>query len=266
MPSQDKTEIIARKLLPIIYVLDTSGSMAGDRISSVNEAMKDVVQVLREVADDNPTADIKMGVMQFDTNAKWVTKGLVYLDDYYWNDISAGGLTSVAAALDELDKSLSRSKLLTSDVGYKAPVIIFMTDGYPTDDEPVLDRSLNRIGKNKWFQCATKIGVGVGDDFDRSAIVKVVGNNEAVIEVRDTETLKKLIRVVSVTASMVGSKSRSDGDDPIVEIMTGIQDEMDDESDMVLPDPKPTESKTSDPASDTSTGWSNPGGWDEDWD
>ena len=109
MPRAEETEKIARKLLPIIYVIDTSGSMTGDRISSVNEAMNDTVDVLKEVSENNPTAELKVGVLQFDSNARWVTNGLIFMEDYFWNDLEAGGLTTLGAALDELDKKLSRS-------------------------------------------------------------------------------------------------------------------------------------------------------------
>jgi uncharacterized protein YegL len=255
MPDSGKTEKIARKLLPIIYVIDTSGSMTGDRISSVNEAMHDAVGIMREISDNNPTAEIKIGVMQFDTDARWVTNGLVYLDDYYWNDLNAGGVTTMGAAIGLLDKSLSRSSMLSSDIGYKAPVIIFMTDGYPTDE---YIGNLNKIRKNKWFACASKIGIGIGDDFDSNAITEIVGNREAVITVSDTETLKKLIRVVSVTASMVGSKSRVEGDDATREIIIKLHEN--DKTGGVPnppdPDPDPT------PRQDTGNG----DGWIDDWD
>lgn len=47
MPDIREQEAIARKLLPIIYVLDTSGSMSGDRIAAVNSAMNETMEVLR---------------------------------------------------------------------------------------------------------------------------------------------------------------------------------------------------------------------------
>ena len=232
MPRIEETGIMPRKLLPIIYVIDTSGSMSGDRIASVNEAMNDAVDVLKEVSENNPTAELKIGVLQFDSNVKWVTNGLVFMEDYFWNDLSAAGLTCMGEALNELDKKMSRGEFLSSDVGFKAPVIIFMSDGYPTDE---YDKNLNKLNKsNKWFKIATKIAIGVGDDFDRDALAKIVGNSEAVIQVNDNETLKKLIRVVSVTASMVGSKSRTD-ESQVNEVLAAIGQEMGGEPNIDIP-------------------------------
>ena len=224
MPDIREQEAIARKLLPIIYVLDTSGSMSGDRIAAVNSAMNETMEVLKDVSKNNPTAELKIGVLQFASGASWITdKGLVFMDDFYWNDLKAGGLTDLGVALEELDKKLSRSAFLNSSVGYKVPVIIFMSDGGPTDDYEAALKKVN--ANNRWFQAAIKIAIAVGDGADREVLAKIVGNPEAVIRVDDLETLKKLIRVVSVTASVLGSQSRSNND-ASDDIIKGIKDQM----------------------------------------
>lgn len=239
MPNINETEKMARKLLPIIYVLDTSGSMSGDRIASVNEAMHETVDVLRDVSRNNPSAELKIGVLQFDSGAQWVTRnGLVYLEDYFWNDLVAGGMTDFGSALEELDAKLSRSGFLDSDVGYKVPVIIFMSDGYPTDDWQSALEHAN--ASNKWFRVATKISIAVGDSADKNVLACIAGrngqpNNEAVISVNDMESLKKLIRVVSVTASMIGSKSRT-ATDSQNEVLREVKREMSAEGGKIDPE------------------------------
>lgn len=238
MPNINETERVARKLLPIIYVLDTSGSMSGDRISSVNEAMHETVDVLRDVSKNNPSAELKIGVLKFDSGAQWVTQnGLVYLEDYFWNDLTAGGLTDFGSALSELDKKLSRSGFLDSDVGYKVPVIIFMSDGFPTDDWQSALEHAN--ASNKWFRVSTKISIAVGDQADKDVLACIAGrngqpNHEAVISVNDMESLKKLIRVVSVTASMIGSKSRTASDSQD-EVLREVKREMGGEDSAINP-------------------------------
>jgi len=162
MPLISDTEEISRKLLPIIYVLDTSGSMEGSRIAAVNAAMNETMEVLKDVSQKNPTAQLKIAVLQFSSGPQWVTDELVFMEDFYWNDLKAGGLTDFGSALNELNNKLSRKQFLISEVGFKAPVIIFMSDGEPTDD---YESALNKIkSNNKWFKTATKIAIAVGDD------------------------------------------------------------------------------------------------------
>ena len=265
MPLLGETEKIARKLLPIIYVLDTSGSMEGSRIAAVNAAMNETMEVLKDVSSKNPTAELKIAVLQFSSGPQWVTENLVFMEDFYWNDLKAGGLTDFRSALNELNNKLSREQFLVSEVGFKAPVIIFMSDGEPTDD---YESALNKIkSNNKWFQVATKIAIAVGDDANIQVLQKIAGNKEAVIKVDDLETLKKLIRVVSVTATMIGSKSRTE-DDQTDKVISKIEQDMGDEI-QVPSDPEISQENNTQDSSDSLSGqdvddsdpWGN-GVWD----
>jgi uncharacterized protein YegL len=256
MPKIEDGTKNARKILPIIYVIDTSGSMAGTRIAAVNQAMNETIDVLKEVSDKNPTAELKIGVLQFASGASWVTNEdqLVFMDDFYWNDLTAGGITDLGAALDELYIKMSRSAFFNEEVGYKVPVLIFMSDGGPTDD---YKSALKKItDNNKWFKVSTKICLAIDEDSDVEVLQEIAGcgdkdkGSESVIQVSDMETLKKLIRVVSVTASMIGAKSRTDSDNTS-ETVKVIKGEMEDTGGVSIPDePNPTPEPVSEPDSD----------------
>lgn len=209
MPSVEGTML--KKVLPIIFVIDASGSMAGERIAAVNEAMHECHDMLLEKAGESPDAEIKIGALKFASGAQWVIKGgLVSLEDFYWNDISAGGVTDLGAALRELESKLSRKSFLVSETGFCVPVIIFMSDGGPTDDWQKELKKAN--ANNKWFQRARKIAIAIGDDADKEVLKELVGNMEAVVQANDIATLKSLIVEVSVSASMLAAQSRLAGD------------------------------------------------------
>ena len=230
MPNMNDTGVVARRVLPIIYILDTSGSMMGENIGAVNAAMDETIDVLRDVSAHNPDAEIKVGVLQFSSNASWITdNGLVYMDDFYWNKLTAGGATEVSEALEELDNKLSRKAFLQSDTGFCVPVLIFMSDGAPTDPGRWEHKLEEMKNNNKWFRYATKIAVAIGDKADKTCLAKLVGNSECVVAVNDTETLKKLIKVASVTASMINSKSRTTAEGGnAVQIIKQTQEALDD--------------------------------------
>ena len=221
MANMGNTEVVARRVLPIIYVVDTSGSMYGERIAKVNQAMLEMPRVLKDVSNDNPDAETRVGVLQFSTGAKWVTPGLVQMEDFYWNKLEAGGTTMFAEMLNELHAKLSRSEYMKSDAGFCVPVVIFMSDGEPTDVNGVWEQKLEWVKQNnKWFQHATKIAIAIDEEADKEALAKLVGTREAVIQVNDVNTLKTLIQVVSMTASKIGSTSRTSHDvNPAQEII-----------------------------------------------
>lgn len=200
---------VPRKAMTIFYVLDTSGSMGGTPIATLNSAMEETIAALKQQAKSNGDAQLKIAVLEFNSGCKWLNpSGPEDMEDFMWEELSAGGLTDVGAALLELDSKLSRKAFLNSITGNYLPIIIFMTDGYATDPD-VYPKALTQIRENKWFRRAIKIGFALGDDPDKKMISEVVGNSEAVINTSDLSLFSKLIKYVSVTSSMLVSTSRT---------------------------------------------------------
>lgn len=208
MPNINELEEAPRKEMHVFYVLDTSGSMSGTKISMLNRCMEESIDALTELAKSNADAKLKIAVLEFNTGCKWVTSnGPESLEeDFVWDSLSAGGLTDIGAALTELNSKLSRHAFLNSMTGALMPVIIFMTDGWATDN---YQKALDEIRNNRWFRRATKIGFAVGEDHevDLTMLASVVGNSEAVIKTSDLELFRRLMKFVSVTASMLVSQS-----------------------------------------------------------
>ena len=210
MPSVEG--VVLKKVLPIIYVVDVSGSMLGDKIATVNEAMHESMNVLKEVSEDNADAEIKVGVLKFSSGAQWVTKtGLVSLEDFYWNDLQAAGVTDLGMALDELNEKMTRSSFLVSETGFCLPVFIFMSDGGPTDN---WEKSFKNISStNRWFKEGRKIAIAIGDEVDEDVLKAITGTIESVIKPKNLAELKSLIVAVSASASMLAGQSRMVGDE-----------------------------------------------------
>ena len=261
MPSTNSLTESPRKELHVFYVLDTSGSMEGAKISALNHAMEETTEALKTLAKGNGDARLKIAVMEFNTGCRWITSnGPEDLEeDFEYEYLEAGGLTDVGAALKELNSKLSRHAFLDSMTGALMPVIIFMTDGYATDD---YEKELEEIRKNRWFARGTKIGFALGEDPDVKMLSSVVGNSEAVIKTTDLDLFKKLMRFVSVTASMLVSQSATpETAGTAVDIMNQVKSYLD----------VPTEPYPADPFVDLSDSEYNkepelPIDIDDDWD
>ena len=199
-----------RKIMTLFYVVDTSGSMAGDKIGSVNSAMEEAITVdLPDISTANDDAEIRVAIMQFSNGCSWITpsSGPIGIGDVIWNDLHTNGLTDLGAACTELDKKLSRNEFLESQTGAYAPVILLFSDGGPTDN---WEKGLEQLKKNNWFKHAIKIAIAIGEDADKRVLATFTGTPESVIAVNDKHTLKALIRKVSVRASEFQSKQTSD--------------------------------------------------------
>ena len=225
-----------RKVMTLFYLVDTSGSMSGSRIGTVNAAMEECIPLLKEVAHANDDAEIKVAILQFSSGCSWVTpaSGPVGLEDIIWNDLQAGGMTEFGDALLELDKKLSRNEYLKSQTGAYAPVILLLSDGGPTDNWEV---GLNQIKQNNWFKHAIKIAIDIESGSDRSVLAQFTGNPEAILDAKDTATLKKMIHKVSVRASEFQSHSKQSADvitspeEDSADIVSAVDKEVRDDAD-----------------------------------
>ena len=95
------------------------------------------------------------------------------------------------------------------DLGGVAPIIILMTDGMPTSHD--WEDHLKELKKKGWFKVALKYALAIGIDSDEAMDVlnKFTGNSETVLKVYTAEALRKVIKVIAITASKVKSNSSS---------------------------------------------------------
>lgn len=204
----DNVEGVARKSMVMFFLIDTSGSMEGRSIAAVNDAMREVIPDVKDISNKNADANIKFAVMSFSSGTNWETPQPVELDSYRWADLDAGGTTDMGEAFTELNSKLDRNAFLQDPAGVKAPVIIMLSDGEPTDDYKA---GLRQLQQNKWFKKSIKIALGV-DDANMDVMSEFTGSKESAIYLKDKSLLKKLIHVVSVTSTLA-SQTVGDSED-----------------------------------------------------
>lgn len=201
---------IPRRTMVLFFLVDTSGSMNGDKIGAVNEAIREVIPEIKDISAENADALIKIAVLDFSSGARWLYERPVDSDQFVWNNLEAGGLTDMGVAFNMLDEKLSRTQFMADAIGSYAPAIFMMSDGAPTDD---YKKGLEELRKNKWFKVAIKVAVAIGADANTEILKEFTGNEECVLTVRSPQALRKMIRFASVTASQIGSKSSGVGND-----------------------------------------------------
>lgn len=224
----DRVPITRRKMI-LFFLIDTSGSMAGKKIQSVNDAIENVLPIIGEISDENPDAEINIAAMKFSTGVDWVYNEPKEAKDFIWQPVSPEALTSLGEACRELSRKLSRTNGFmptSTGSGYYAPAIILLSDGGPTDD---FQGGLKVLKENSWYKNAIKVAIAIGDDADEDVLKDFTGSSEAVIKVHNIDALKTMIRVIAVTSSQIGSKSSSAGDaskqdEVIKEITESVKD------------------------------------------
>ena len=197
-------EEVAARTMALFYLFDKSGSMFGTKIGQVNNAMKDIPKIIKEVADGAPNANIVVAAAAFSSDVEW--------------------LTSLGAALKSLNEKMSRKEFLGDNpMGYLAPGVIILSDGEPTDD---WETPLKELRKNNWFKNAIKVAFAVGDDANKDVLAEICGTKEAVVSIDDPEKIRQYIKFVTATVSKTGTTSSTgkDPQDAINEAIANIDD------------------------------------------
>ena len=198
---------LPRKMCPVIFLLDTSGRLSGAPIGAVNRAIENVMPELISMNEANADNEIKVAVMTFDYDAKWVIgeTELLSPEDVQssWRDLDANGYTSMGEAFRALNEKLSVSRgFMQRASGSVAPVLFLLSDGEPTDDYKA---GLQLLQQNNWYKIAVRVAVGYGEANDE-ILREFTGNEGTVLHSNDPNELKNTIRFVAVTSSRVASQ------------------------------------------------------------
>ncbi len=127
---------MSTRRLPVYLLLDTSGSMRGEPIHSVNTGLKAMLSALRQ--DPYALESVHLSIITFDMEAREYLP-LTPLDQVQLDDIVVpdSGATFMGAALELLvalvDRDLHKS---SPDLkGDWRPLMFLMTDGSPSDTQ-----------------------------------------------------------------------------------------------------------------------------------
>lgn len=198
----DDAEEIAKKSMVLFFIIDCSGSMGGTKIGTVNSVMEELIPEIRGIGGAD--ADIKLAVLKFSGGSEWMYSEPVSVDDFEWLPLDAENVTDLGSAFTELSAKLSRNEFMSSPSLSFAPVMILMSDGYPTDN---FEKGLAELQTNKWYSAGIKAAVAIGEDADHDILARFTGSPDSVVTAHNGEALAKLIKFVAVTSSQIGSRS-----------------------------------------------------------
>lgn len=152
--------MIARRQLQIVMLLDCSGSMAGEKIASLNYAIRSALSELRKVASENPEVDLRLSAVRISSEATWHLEDPTPVADLRWKDIEAGGETAIGQSLQLVTEMFESDRFAGRQL---PPVLLLITDGYPTDD---FDAAYRDFRKNSIVGHAVRIAVAIGESAD----------------------------------------------------------------------------------------------------
>ena len=229
------------KPMPVILVLDNSGSMSGEKIGNLNAAVRDMLETFRESAC--PEAVFNVAIITFGTgihlfremtdvnSVRWQDIAISDTDSCknltgQWDDAAARG-TPLGATL-KIVKAIIEDKTIIPSRAYR-PAVILVSDGHPTDKWDARLREFIREGRSS--KC-DRWAMAIGRDADAKVLEKFLegsanpdGTPRKLLYAKDAKTLRDNFKFITMTVTntvAVASKSKVLTVKPVTATPTGI--------------------------------------------
>lgn len=200
---------LASRPLHFIYLCDCSGSMAArGKIQALNQAIRQSLPGMVEVARQNPEARLRVRAASFADRAAWHVADPMPVAGLQWDDLQAGGATAMGEALRLVAAALKSPPMEERAL---PPVLVLISDGQPTDD---FDGGLRALLREPWGQKAVRLAIAMGHDADLEVLQQFIGSSTAAtgertplrpLEVDNATSLARYIQWAST--AVVGAAS-----------------------------------------------------------
>lgn len=207
-PDNYQVEFAEEKCMPVVLLLDVSGSMDGDKIHRLYESVKTMVDTFASHSRKEEIA-YKVAIITFGSQVKCHTR---YTDAKYLNNLQrfiASGRTPLGAAL-KMAKGMVEDRDETKSLWYK-PAVVLVSDGEPNDDWEDPKRKFIEEGRSSKCQ---RISVAIGNDADEDMLKSFVSNSDFFFKADDASKIAGAFEKVtmSVMADAVTQKGEVNTD------------------------------------------------------
>lgn len=189
--------------LPVYFLLDTSGSMFGEPIQALNNALSGMVNTLR--SDAQALDSLWISMITFDREVKEIVP-LTELVNFQLPEITCpqSGPTHTGKALETLYGKVKEEVIKSSPTqkGDWKPLLFIFTDGKPSDI--ALYREMIPEIQSLNFGAIVACAAG---HLANDVLLKELTDNVVHLDTADTNTLKQFFKWVSDTIEQ-GNKSQ----------------------------------------------------------
>lgn len=198
-----KYTVTAARPLPVILLLDGSGSMYGEKIASLNSAVNEMIESFKSLSAKE--VDINLGIITFGATVDNPIQ-LQSVKNIEQIHLEANGGTPMGTAL-RMAKDMVEDKDIIPSKGYR-PAVVLVSDGEPNDSWQGPMQAFIKEGRSaKCERFAIAID-GNGEKADRSVLnMFLEGTENHLYEASDATKIKDCFRQVTMSVS-VRSKSK----------------------------------------------------------
>ena len=183
------------KPMPVILLLDCSGSMSGEKIRNLNDAVRDMLEVFRNT--ENGECEIHVAIITFGAEVK-LHRALASAGDTPWDDLFASGGTPLGVAF-QMAKAMIEDKDVIPSRAYR-PTVVLVSDGQPND---TWENPLQAfISDGRSAKC-DRMAMAIGADADEVVLGKFLeGTKNPLFYAENAKQLRDFFKFVTMSVTI----------------------------------------------------------------
>lgn len=192
--------------LPVLLLIDNSGSMANEKINTVNVAIREMVAEFANIK--NAKGKISIGAISFGNKVS-VVQTIDKVENVTFPLFEASGKTLMGEAINRAIDMLEDHNQVP-DRAY-TPTIILLSDGFPTDCPPEARKEgydfsswepLKRLHNSERLRDCPKLALSIGVGTNYNMLHSFINNEKIpIIKATDIATIVKFFKWVTYSIS-----------------------------------------------------------------
>jgi phage/colicin/tellurite resistance cluster terY protein len=203
-PTKYQSSGTPERYMPVVLLLDVSGSMSGDKIDNLYDATVKMIETF--VEEGKKEIPFKLAIITFGARVECHTRYTDVKDLQNLTRFQASGMTPLGAAL-RMAKDMIEDRDETKGRWYR-PAVVLVSDGQPNDDfrQPMKDFMQN--GRSAKCQ---RIAMAIGNDADEQMLKSFVSDSAFYFKAENAaDIIAKFNLVTMSVASRAASKNADD--------------------------------------------------------
>lgn len=182
----DKTCNYKRMQVPIVFIVDSSDSMCGSKVGSLNDSMENLISLFSMKDQEDPYALGYITCLAYGDKAYWLDNASYKTSEFIWKGISGEGKCNVTKAFELLKKDF---KNLFEKKHYD-PILILISASKSIDN---FEHIIQELSDYYEYEYAIRIGIAIGNDADYELLKKFASSEDNIVSVSNIDSLKKIV-------------------------------------------------------------------------
>lgn len=192
------------KPMPVLLLLDVSGSMYGAKMDTLNEAVRTMLDAF--VREERNETSIIVSIITFGEKVLRLFP-FTPASEVKYRDLNAGGGTPLGTAL-EMAKAMIEDKDETPGRAYR-PLVVLVSDGQPNivDWRSPLEAFITQGRSSK----CDRMAMAIGTDADRDVLGRfIAGTGNPLFEAHEASEIKNFFKMVTMSVTTRTTNARKD--------------------------------------------------------